>query len=346
MTAIFRHRIARYVVGAAILIAFLSLLGPFTVPLLVAALLAFAIDPLLARFPMIREKRGLWAILFILMLFIVISAPVILVGFRLVGKAREISGQGLQNTPIYVGLQKAVTAVGGHANAIAAKLDVDLSQLPDPGELLSKGGARMLAIGGGLLGHLPDFILATFIFAAALYFFVVQSRAIRRFADSLDLLSKREITGLIKVVQSSSYSAFVSTFVVGVIQASVVTVGAALCGYREFLLVFVPTFFFSLIPVIGAAPMAFILAAVSFSQGETASGIGLVVTGLFAGVVDNIVKPILVNRSGDDDVHPVIALVTIIGAIIVYGMPGLILGPIVTRLLIQGLPILFRSEPV
>ncbi len=55
--------------------------------------------------------------------------------------------------------------------------------------------------------------------------------------------------------------------------------------------------------------------------------------------------PFVVNSGGADDLHPVLSLLALIGAIIVYGAAGILLGPILTQLALKIVPILFpRAE--
>lgn len=117
----------------------------------------------------------------------------------------------------------------------------------------------------------------------------------------------------------------------------IVAVGASLFGFYEFFLIFVITFTLSFIPVIGAAPMSFVLAITAFIMGNSGNGIGLLVVTLIAGSIDNIIKPYVVS-SKEAGIHPIIALMGIIGAIFVFGLPGLLLGPLLLQLGTELLP--------
>jgi predicted PurR-regulated permease PerM len=48
----------------------------------------------------------------------------------------------------------------------------------------------------------------------------------------------------------------------------------------------------------------------------------------------------LLVSSNEEELHPIISLVAIIGAIIVYGIPGLLLGPILTQVAFRIIPLL------
>jgi predicted PurR-regulated permease PerM len=203
-----------------------------------------------------------------------------------------------------------------------------------------KAAAWLLNLTTEMMSQLPQIVLGIFIFTAALYYFLTQSRSIRKTILDFDLLLPAQLDRIIFVVQKSSYVTLITTAVIGSVQASIVGLAAWFCGYHEFFLVLLLTFFMSLIPVIGAAPMAFILSALSFMQGDISSGIAMLITGVIAGSIDNILKPMMVSAQ-DEDIHPVISLVAVIGAVMIYGFPGLLLGPVLTQLSFRIIPILF-----
>jgi predicted PurR-regulated permease PerM len=64
----------------------------------------------------------------------------------------------------------------------------------------------------------------------------------------------------------------------------------------------------------------------------------LVVAGLTA-VSDNIIRP-LTMMSGDNGLHPFISLLAVIGGVIAYGIPGLLLGPLIASICFSCIPIL------
>ena len=63
------------------------------------------------------------------------------------------------------------------------------------------------------------------------------------------------------------------------------------------------------------------------------SAIALVVVSVIASTIDNILRPILVISG--DDVHPAVVLLSLIGAIIIFGIPGLFLGPVIATVTVQ-----------
>ncbi len=59
--------------------------------------------------------------------------------------------------------------------------------------------------------------------------------------------------------------------------------------------------------------------------------------GIFTASIDNVVRPWILK--GRNEMHPFVALLSIIGGIETFGVPGVFLGPIIAALLITLLQI-------
>lgn len=126
----------------------------------------------------------------------------------------------------------------------------------------------------------------------------------------------------------------------GVIWGQIVTAGLqGALGFIAFFVAGIPNAFFwsfvmavlSFLPVIGAfvvwAPAAVFL----LSTGETALGVGMILWGVFViSMVDNIVKPMVIGRSGA--LHPLLAFIGVIGGLSAFGIMGFLMGPLVLSL--------------
>jgi predicted PurR-regulated permease PerM len=113
---------------------------------------------------------------------------------------------------------------------------------------------------------------------------------------------------------------------------------AALAGY---LIAGVPkavfftglTFFFALIPAIGAATVCLAAALVLLATGHPYMAGFLAVWGLVVvGLVDNVVKPFLIK--GDVEMHGAVVFFALIGGIAAFGMIGLLVGPLAVAMLL------------
>ena len=84
----------------------------------------------------------------------------------------------------------------------------------------------------------------------------------------------------------------------------------------------------SLLPAVGAVLVWGPVAAYFYFTGEVAKGVGLTVWGaLVIGLVDNLLRPILVGK--DTRMPDYLVLVATLGGIVVFGLNGFVIGPVI-----------------
>jgi predicted PurR-regulated permease PerM len=331
MTTNARHRYFRICFITAVFLLFGYLFSPFFPSIILAILFAFAFEKHVRNFSQRRIRRRGMTMAFLLSMFLLITVPITLVIIQAVSKIKHYADVGLQNTSLYQGIEKLIHQLSSKANGFAQSFNVDLSQLPSSNELLNRGTGFIGPFATKLLAALPEIALGVFVFALFLYFLLTQSHKIKKSISKLDLMSSEELDQLIEITQKSSFTALVASAMVGCMQAVLLATIAYFLGYTEFLMIFVVTFIFSLIPLVGATPVALFLALISYIEGNTGVAIGLLVAASASSAVDHLVKPLLINSS-NEDLHPVIGLLSLIGAIYIFGAPGIIIGPVVTEL--------------
>lgn len=196
-----------------------------------------------------------------------------------------------------------------------------------------------LRIFSQVMAEVPSLFLFSLILLISTYFFLTREDEIRKLFDRYFYFSKKNGSRFILVLQSCSREVFLSNVITGLIQASVVTIGAIIFQYNEWFLIFFITFIASFIPVVGAGPIAFLLSLIAFTKGSISSGIGMLVISVISGAADNIIRPYLASR-GTVEVPAIISFLAVIGGVITLGLPGLFLGPLIAALTFGALPIL------
>lgn len=342
-----QNRIIRLLITSVVMVLFAVMFWPFLTPLLLAALFAFAFEKIVTRYTLkYKKSRVLVTSILLVLLCLFVVAPLVGVVIRTVSSIKEASSAGLQNSPIYQMLEQFLVGISDKINTLAHNFDIDTSHLPQLGDILSKSSQAIASYATEFVTAIPDTTMSLLVFLASLYYFLVEAKTIKKTFVSLNILNRSELNQLIEIVKKSSYITIVASALVGALQATIVATFGYFCGYDAFMILFVLTFIFSLIPVVGAAPVALILAFLSFLQGHGGATVALIIGALIAGSIDNVVKPMIVSSSSED-LHPILSLLALVGAIIVYGAPGILLGPILTQLALKIIPILFpNNEPV
>lgn len=191
------------------------------------------------------------------------------------------------------------------------------------------------------INQVPSIAFLVMVSVVALYLFLKHGDTIR---PKMLAMSTNRAMGekLMDVLDRCAREIFVTNIITGLLQAIIVAGGAYLFKAGDFFVIFVITFFLSFIPVIGAGPVAFLLAALSFFDHETTSGIGMLVIACVAGVSDNIIRPFLISF-GSIKIHPFINFLSTIGGILMFGFAGLFIGPFIVGIFFGAVPILYHE---
>lgn len=310
-------------------------LYPFWGTISVAAIFAFGLkSPLMSLKKRLHMGNRLTLSLAMALLFCSLVLPVSFLGFRLYQTAAGQKAKGVagvfsettsqQMTAAYARVEETIAAYGKRFNMYESTAEARSSIQ----ESLANIGKGALGVFTGALLALPDLVVGLLTFALFFYLFLAKGAGIGDGLVKMGIVPKEDLQPLVGTLQKSCYDTIVTNLVLGTLQATVVAIGARICGYKEMAVIFTVTFFLSFIPIIGAAPVAFFLAIVSFLTGNTGSGIGLVAIGLVAGSVDNIVRPMLIS-GGSKEGHPILSFAAIIGAIMIFGLKGLFVGPVI-----------------
>lgn len=203
-------------------------------------------------------------------------------------------------------------------------------------------GESILKLTTDFFQQLPNLFIASVVFTVSLFTFLAGAEPIKKIFLNSELLPQSQLENLVNAAKKSCRLTLFSTILIGLVQALFIGFGSLLFNQGDFWLVMILTFFLSFIPVIGAAPVGLVLAALAFMDGNTGSALGLAVISSLAGSIDNILKPSMMSTVVK--VPVILAFTSVIGAIVMLGLPGLIVGPIVLNLTVLVLPLLSEQK--
>lgn len=329
---------------------FLGLLGafifiniPFTMPFILAGIFALGLHDSINKLSQItRIKRSFCIILTLLTGFTLFWAPVSLAIYRVLLHftqpqtiaSNKIVDQIKHLKEFFINILHKLSDWTGYDLASPAQ-GITENILKRLGEILLKNSSEFLS-------QLPATLLATFVFAILVFLLLLRANSIKNFVIRYSVLNEDLTENLVHTSKYSCSITLFSTLVIGLIQACIIGLGSLIFGEGDFWLVLAVTFFVSFIPVIGAAPVGYLLSFLAFIGDRTTSGIGLAVVATVAGTIDNVLKPLLVGR--ENKISPIIAFTCVVGAIIMLGLPGLLLGPVIMNLFIGTSPILLGND--
>jgi predicted PurR-regulated permease PerM len=167
----------------------------------------------------------------------------------------------------------------------------------------------------------------------ALFFLLVSGRQLLAWIDGVSPLRRGQTQELLAECRKVSYSVVVSTVATAGAQTVAALIGYLIASVPHALFFAGVTFFFALVPAIGAATACLAAALLLLVTGHPYMAIFLAVWGVaVVGLVDNVVKPYLIK--GDVEMHGAVVFFALIGGIAAFGMIGLLVGPLAVAMLL------------
>ncbi len=333
-------------VTGALYLAF-RIVKPFLNSILIAAILAPIVHPLFrwvrAR---LRGHAGPAALITCLLVVLVILGPLSLLAVGVVNQGAE-SVKAIQ-TWVQQGNLERLTA-GPRLDA-ARELVAKAMPLVDPGRLDLKNlvltasaqvGNFVAAHAGSLLTSTGGLVVDVLLMLFVLFFFVRDGEGLLSGLRSLSPLRSDQEESLLKQFRIVSRSSLLGILGTAVAQGTVGGIGLAIVGLPGVFWGSVMAFS-SLIPLVGTALVWVPATVFLLITHHTGAAIFLALwCALLVGGIDNFLRPMLMR--GGSEMSTLWMFFAVIGGLQVFGMPGMLYGPIVFGLC-QVLLGLYQSE--
>jgi len=206
-------------------------------------------------------------------------------------------------------------------------------------EFVGQNGKKVLAAvsagATGVIAGLPEVALQLVLALLTGYFILVQGRQFREWMSPRIPLDGETQTALAKNLNDTAYSSFLSMFFAALAQSVVILVAFFVLKVPFATLAFGLAFIFAWFPIFGVTPVWLAALVYLLIVGRSGAAIGMVAFGIAVGLVDNIVRPWVLK--GRADIHPLVSLVAIFGAIHFFGLIGVLVGPVAAGCAIEFL---------
>lgn len=312
--------------GVLVLLLYLvfRIYEPFLTALGWAAVLVIFFYPMQRRLAR-RVSKSRAAILSTLAVTLLLIVPAMLVTSLFIREALAVS-RGIQHTlleehvPI---VERGWKWIAGRVPGLDPKADV-LEMLQQG---IEKEAGYLAERLGTILRNAAAFVFDLFVMIFAMFYFFRDAEPIIRGVRSIlpfDAAHRETMIGQARDLISASVT---TSLIVAGIQGALGGAGFALVGLPTPLFWGVAMAFFSLMPVVGSG-LIFVPAALWL--GVTGHwGRAIVLVAICAGVatvVDNLVRPLLLG--GRTELSGLVIFISVVGGVSVFGMLGLVLGPI------------------
>ena len=199
---------------------------------------------------------------------------------------------------------------------------------------------RFLKVTNDLGGIILRVLLGLLIMIISVYFFFIDGPSMVRTLMRLSPLDDEYEMRLLVEFEKTSRAVVLASLLSALVQGILAAFGFWICGLQSIILLFMITTVMALVPFLGAAsvwvPCALYLGAVEQRWGFA---IMLAIWGAaVVSTIDNFIKAYVLQ--GHSELHPLIALLSVIGGVPVFGPIGILIGPMVVVFLQTLLEIL------
>jgi predicted PurR-regulated permease PerM len=369
-------RVVSFIVLLAIIllvgIVFFQVMAQFIVPLFLACVLLVIFQPLHRWF---LGKLPKWpriaALLTTITIMLTVLVPTIYLGWNAylecanrIEAVQQKSESKRQSEPVAQAKDASENTLYARLSAKADEWAATLKEKTgltiekEPAELLEGAVAWV----GGLLplvaGAAIRILVGLLIMIVALYYFLADGPAMINGLMGLSPMDRRHELELLARFAEISRSVVLATLLSAVVQGILAGIGfyfALPSGAPIFLLTAL-TMVLAIVPFVGAAGVWVPTCAIIFLFGEQVFVVGgeatdggnwqvalalAVYCAVIVSGIDNVIKPLVLH--GQANLHPLLALLSILGGIQVLGPVGILIGPMLVSFL-QALLSMFRRE--
>ena len=213
---------------------------------------------------------------------------------------------------------------------------------PDLQEYASRALSYVQSAAPAALSVSVNAVVATLFVLVAYYFFLVDGRRLVNAICRLSPLSVSQTMELFDEFRRVSSAALLGTAVTSAVVGVVVAVGFAAVQAPHAIFFGILTLLAGFIPVVGSAIVwvpAVVILAFNHRVGA-AIGLGAW-CGLSVAAADNILKPVLMR--GKSDVHVGLMFLALFGGLAMFGLTGIIAGPVIIAFFLAMVRIYWRD---
>ncbi|MFO0013444.1 MAG: AI-2E family transporter [Planctomycetota bacterium] len=199
---------------------------------------------------------------------------------------------------------------------------------------------KLISFGGDSAAFLIKLIVGVSILILSLYFFLCDGPGMVQALMNLSPLDDRYEMELLAEFDRTSRAIVLATILSAIIQGLTAGIGYYFAGMPSLVMLTALTTIFALIPFFGTGlvwgPVCLYLAI--YEERFLAAGLLAAWGFLVVGTVDNLIKVLILH--GQSQLHPLLALLSVLGGLQALGPIGIVVGPLVVTLLQTTLTII------
>jgi predicted PurR-regulated permease PerM len=258
-------------------------------------------------------NRRFTAILLLFISIIVLVLPFYALSSMVIEKITELKNDEIYFKNILYKLQHLLP-VGGNAQ-----------QIIEDG--LKNIGTWATGLFPSLISGVFNIVLGLLLMYFLLYFMLVEREAFENALVKYAPFREQNAYRFAEEMRNTTYANVVGQGFIAIVQGSLVSLSFYVLGYKDPLFWGVVTSFISLVPVLGP-PVIFVPAALlQLADGHNFAGWAMIIFGFVVIInIDNVLRFMIAKKVGN--IHPIITVIGVVIGIPLFGILGLVFGPL------------------
>jgi predicted PurR-regulated permease PerM len=332
-------RIVSFVVLVAILLViaalFFQVMANFLLPMFLALLLVIMFQPLHRWFlTRCRQRQRLAAGLTTAAIMLIVLLPLSLLLIQAISESIAVYHRV---EPQQIDIQK----ISELTARLGERLGLSAENIRDT--VTAKVQEWLYPLAKSTTQFLGSFIIGLIVMVVSLYYFLSDGPEMVRVMMRLSPLDNRYKEQLVEQFVNVSRAVVLATVLSALVQGLLAGLGLWMAGFSAVFLLMVAAMLLSMVPFVGP-PAIWVPACLwlCFFEGRIGASIGLAIFGtIVVSTVDNIIKPAVLH--GRASLHPLLALLSVLGGVQAMGLIGIFIGPMAVAFLQTLLNILHNE---
>jgi len=315
----------------AVTILFLYIIKPFAMPIFWAAVIASIFYPLYQKLKKFLKLENISVLITLIVIFVIIVLPLILMSSLLIKESIELyTAIDNSRSEINTNIQQSITWL--QTNSYTKNINFDdkfwVEKFSEGTKIVT---SYIFASAKSLTQNSVVFLLMFLITFYTLFYFIRDGANMLKKLMYLSPLGDKNEQTLYKKFTSTARAAIKGTLVMGIIQGAIGGLMFWIAGIQGALIWGTIMIVTSIIPALGSYVVWMPVGIVMLVLGNIWEGVMIMVVGaVIIGTIDNVLRPILIGK--DTQMHPLLILFSTLGGILIFGITGFIIGPIVASL--------------
>lgn len=312
-----------FFVVALLVLAFL-VLKPILMAIIFGFILAYIFSPIYNLMFKLTKSPNFSASIITILLILIIIVPIWLFTPTLVKQSFTIY-QNLQQTDFITPLEKffpSAFASGGFSQEVGSTIHSFVTNI-------ANSFVNSLA---NIILNFPTLALKAAVVLFTFFFVLRDKKILNDYIRSLLPLPKEVQNRFFKASKDVTSSVLYGQVIIGLIQGVVIGIGFFLFGASNAWVLTLLATIAGVLPIIGTMIIWLPVLVIFLITGDTVGAIGIFVFGTISSNIDNILRPVFVSRY--TQMHSAVVFIGMIGGIFVFGILGVLLGPLVLSYLL------------